>query len=203
MNKEARSDIEWWFQFIKRWNGVSIMREVREAQPSVTVTTDASGDWGCGGFWDAEWFMLPWPGASESCHITVKELVPVTIAAAIWGRHWRGRVVRVWSDNTATVSIINLGTSHNADAMHLARCLAFIKAQGEFELVAAHIKGTENTRADALSRNKLPLFRLLHPQAAAVPSAIPEELLDLLLLSRPDWNSRRWSRQWSAIFGTA
>ena len=38
------------------------MREAKEAQSSVTVTTDISGDWGCGGYWDAEWFMLQWAG---------------------------------------------------------------------------------------------------------------------------------------------
>ena len=35
----------------------------------------------------------------------------------------------------------------------------------EFELTAMHVRGVDNPRADALSRNKLPLFCSLHPQA--------------------------------------
>ncbi len=42
-----------------------------------------------------------------------------------------------WSDNAAVVSIINHGSSRNKEAMHLARCLAFITARFEFKLVAS------------------------------------------------------------------
>ena len=40
--------------------------------------------------------------------------------------------------------------------MHLVRCLAFIKAKYEFELMATHVRGVDNPIADALSRDKLP-----------------------------------------------
>ena len=200
LNTEARSDIEWWARFCEAWNGTAMMWGPKEASASVEMTSDASGEWGCGAFWGNEWFMLPWAGPISRCHITVKELVPVVIAAAVWGRRWRGKTVRVWSDNAATVSIVNRGTSHEKKAMHLARCLAFMKAKGEFELVASHIRGTDNSKADALSRNNLTKFRCLHPQAAHEPVDIPMALLDLLLVSKPDWTSRRWSTLWNSIF---
>ena len=50
-----------------------------------------------------------------------RSLVPVAISAAVCGRHWRGKMVRVWSDNAATVKIVNRGTSRDKEAMHLAR----------------------------------------------------------------------------------
>jgi len=67
-------------------------------------------------------------------------------------------------DYTAAVSAVNLGTSWNQEAMLLARCLAFIKAKFEFDVVAAHLPGVTNCRADALSHNNLSLLRALHPQ---------------------------------------
>lgn len=100
----------------------------------------------------------------------------------------------------AVVGIINHGSSRNQEAMHLARCLAFISAKFDFVITASHKKGKNNTMADALSRNNLPLFRSLHPQADQNPTAIPEALLDLLIVSRPDWTSKRWTELWNAIF---
>ena len=48
LNRKARSDIEWWYQFAAKWNGMSILRAQRREKPDITVTSDASGSWGCG-----------------------------------------------------------------------------------------------------------------------------------------------------------
>ena len=200
LNREARSDVEWWFQFSAEWNGVAMLRATQAAQATASVTSDASGGWGCGAYWGSQWFMLPWEGPIKQCHITAKELVPIVVAAAVWGKGWQGQTVQVWCDNTAVVNIINRGSSRDKDAMHLARCLAFIEAKFDLDLVASHIKGVNNTLADALSRDNLTLFRSLLPQAAPEPTCIPESLLDLLLVSKPDWTSPHWTDLWNSIF---
>ena len=200
LNREARSDIEWWFQFSAEWNGVAMMRAAQAARTTATVTSDASGSWGCGAYCNSQWFMLPWEGPIKECHITAKELVPIVVAAAVWGQDWQGQTVQVWCDNTAVVNIINKGSSRDKDAMHLARCLAFIEAKFDLELVASHIKGVNNSVADALSRDNLTLFRSLLPQAASEPTGIPEALLDLLLVAKPDWTSPHWTALWNSIF---
>ena len=86
--------------------------------------------------------------------------------------------MRVYCDNSAVVSIVNRGTSKNQEAMHLIRCLAFIRARFEFHIHALHIKGGENTLADALSRNNLKLFHSLYPQAYSSPATILSASLD-------------------------
>lgn len=93
----------------------------------------------------------------KQAHITIKELVPIVLGAAVWGREWYGRTVQVWCDNSAVVAILNWGNSQDPEAMHLMRCLAFIKAKFQFALFATHIKGTNNDLADALSRKLFPL----------------------------------------------
>ncbi len=107
----------------------------------------------------------------------------IVVAMVLWGRKWRGRTVLARCDNTAVVSIIGKGSSRDREAMHLARCLAFAQAEFEVALVASHIRGVENVLADVLSRNEWGKFRNRCPQAAAEPTAIPEALLDLLLIS--------------------
>lgn len=81
---------------------------------------------------------------------TVKEMVPIVITAATWGRDWRGEAVKAWCDNAAVVSTINHGSSWNQDMMHLTRRLAFISAKLDIHTVACHIRGVKNTLVDAL-----------------------------------------------------
>lgn len=200
INRVARSDIEWWFQFCVRWNGIAMMRSVGNAPTSAEVTSDASGNRGCGAFSGSNWFMLQWSESYKDVHISAKELVPVVVAGVIiWGRDWRGKTVQVWCDNIAAVSAVNYGTSKNQDVMHLARCLAFVKAKWDFELIANHLAGVLNPIPDALSRNKRHVFHALLPQANPGQTPIPEALLDLLILSKPDWTSKHWTELWSTI----
>ena len=200
LSREARSDIEWWYQFAGKWNGMSMLRAQRREKPDITLISDASGTWGCGAFWDQKWFQLKWAGMLEQAHITIKELVPIVLGAAVWGREWRGRTVHVWCDNSAVVAILNWGNSRDPEAMHLMRCLAFIKEKFQFFLFATHIKGKNNDLADALSRDNLSYFRSHHPQALPHPTPLPQELLDLTMISKPDWTSAHWTDLWSAIF---
>ncbi len=174
-----------------------------EAQPSTTLVSDESGSWGFEAYWGSQWFQLPWAGQAEQWHITAKELVPIVIATVLWGREWRGQIVLARCDNAAVVTIIGKGSSRDKEAMHLVRCLAFIQAEFELVLVASRIKGVENVMADALSRDKLDKFRARCPQAAVEPTAIPEALLDLLLIKRPDWTCPSWTELWSTTVRTA
>ena len=52
------------------------------------------------------WFQLSWPSSWALINIAVKELVPVVVAAALCGHHWRGAKVCFHSDNLAVVAIL-------------------------------------------------------------------------------------------------
>jgi hypothetical protein len=99
------------------------------------------------------------------------------------------------------VGIINRGSSKDQGAMHLMRCLAFVAAKFQFSMVASHLSGVQNILADSLSRDRLSLFRSHHPQAQPHPAMIPPELLDLLLVTKPDGTSAHWTSLWNSIFG--
>ena len=55
------------------------------APPSVVVTSDASGEWGCGAWMRLEWFQFQWPANLAHHHIAFKELSADLLAAAVWG----------------------------------------------------------------------------------------------------------------------
>ena len=48
LNQEARSDIQWWWQFCANWNGVAMMQSRDRGPPSgsAEMWSDASGSWG-------------------------------------------------------------------------------------------------------------------------------------------------------------
>ena len=55
------------------------------------------------------WFAFRWPEPWLETSIAVLELVPIVVAAAIWGWQWCGQKVCFHSDNEASVSVVNKG----------------------------------------------------------------------------------------------
>ena len=165
-----------------------------KGREAATITSDASGSWGCGAFMsEGTWFQLQWPQSWEGVHITVKELVPVVLGLAVWGSKWQGKTIRCLCDNAAVVADLNSGRSKNDLVMHLLRSLFFITAKYNVYIVGEHIPGAENGAADALSRDNLPTFMQLVPHAHPTPTALPEELVEAIVLSQPDWMSPSWT----------
>ena len=192
LNVEYQSDLLWWFCFLERWNGVAMM-EVPGAC-NHHVFSDASGSFGCGAWWDGYWFQLQWPENCMLGSIAAKELLPMVVACAIWGRHWRNQRVLAHCDNEAAVQVVNSSYSSDPEMMQLLRSLFFITAWHGVSFRAIHLPGRNNTQADAISRNNMDLFFRQVPNAARLPSAIPVSLLDLLIGQRPDWTSPTWSQ---------
>ena len=200
LNAAFRSDLQWWAAFLQEWNGVSMMTQDPRISPQAIITSDASGNWGCGAFnSNLDWFQLQWPSSWHALHITVKELAPIVIACAIWGKRWQGKSIRCICDNAAVVSIINSGSSRDATVMHLMRCLFFFQAVFSLSIHAVHLPGKQNIAADSLSRNKVPLFHQQVPGASLQPTPLPEELQKAIIHHRPDWISKTWKTWFNSI----
>ena len=186
LNQEVKADIQWWHCFLHHWNGQSFFPR---ASPSVHVFSDAAGSFGCGAFQtDGNWFQLAWPDSMKEPSIAVMELIPVVIAASIWGPHWQGQLVCFHSDNVAVVRDVSKGFSADKALIHLLRCLSFFAAFFRFHYTATHISGVANRAADALSCNNLVLFHSLVPQVHA-RSLVPGQLQELLITDPPNWGS--------------
>ena len=157
------------------------------------LTTDASGKWGCGGYTSTgEWFMLEWPYSWKSIHITVKELLPIVMGVALWGKQWQGGSVVCRCDNAAVVAILKSGWCKGNLAMHLLRSLFFWLAMYQVSILSEHIPGASNGPADALSRNNVSYFMSQVPIASQQLTEVPQELIELLLTHRLDWTSQSW-----------
>ena len=122
----------------------------------------------------AVWLFVVW--GSHGCEAT-KEMLPIVVAAAVWGQKWAGILVLARCDNMSVVATVNSGLCKEKDAMHLRRCLAFLEARWSCQIKAVHIPGTDNEVADALSRNRTDVACALMQSADKEPVAVPEEVL--------------------------
>ena len=197
LNAAFRSDMMWWKTFAAQWNGTSLI--IPQGPPDITITSDASGTWGCGAWWGQRWFQLQWEDSIQHKHIAAKELIPILIALFIWGPHLHGKRVLSNCDNLAVVSVLNSRYSRDQDLTQLLRCLFFLEASFQFHLSASHISGTLNDCVDDLSRNRLSAFKAKVPHAQIYPSPIPSSLLQWLLHPKEDWTSPSWIQQFSTF----
>ena len=98
----------------------------KSQQGNTTIYSDASGSWGFVAWCQPRlrWFQGAWPLAWQSTNITAKELLPIVLAAAIWGPQWRGQAVHFCQcDNAAIVHTIASSRSTEPLVMQLLRGL--------------------------------------------------------------------------------
>ena len=99
LNCQFRSDLQWWKSFAAGWNSTSYIT----TNSSTNFASDASGSWGCGAWHGTSWFQWRWGPISGQQPIAVNKLIPILIAALIWGRSWSRQkssataITRSWS----------------------------------------------------------------------------------------------------------
>ena len=141
LKSDFKSDLAWWECFLEHWNGLSMMESLHHKQaPSAVWHTDASGSWGCGAYWGGmgQWIQAQWNRDWLSKNITLKEIIPIVLATAMWGRQCSHKHVLVYCDNMAAVQIMASKTSKEQGIMHLLRCLHFFTAMFDINLKVVH-----------------------------------------------------------------
>lgn len=193
---EVRNDLLWWFNFLKTFNGRSV---VLDKQPIKCVYTDACNE-AAGGCFGPDWFYFNWSldfPAAETFHINEKEVLAVVIAAQRWAKLWRNKHIIIYSDNSVTVASLNKGTSRNPVVMQCLRKLFWLSAYHNFHLTSRHIPGARNIAADSASRLHIPGYlETLLPFTAYTPLYCHMSLPSLhFLLDRfPTWKAWLWQQ---------
>ena len=174
-----------WYELLTHWNGVSLFREDSStAAADLALYTDASGTRGYGGYFQGQWFRGDWDPsmlqaikAEGKDSMAFKELYPIIIAAILWGKKWSRKKLLFNCDNQSTVHILNSGRSKIPVIMKLMRRLVITAAQNNFSFCALFLPSSQNSIADALSRNQMDRFRQLAPLAEALPCQLPSQVM--------------------------
>ncbi len=194
----ARADILWWRCLLGHWSGSSVFASV---PISCHIHTDASGSWGCGAVAvGLGWFQFSWPPHWDKVDISTKELVPIAVAAAVWGPSWGGKHVRFHSDNAAVVACVQKRSAKSPPLVQLLRCISLYGAYYGFQISAEHVPGVVNVVADALSRDRADLVSPIISQIPETP--IPPQVHHLLIVERPNWGSEAWTTLFASSLST-
>ena len=169
LNQDCIADLNWWIRLFADWNGKSFfLHPDWTPSPDLQLFTDASGTRGWGAYNDGRWIQGEWTQQQLSNSIEWKERYALVVACTTWGREWSQLCILVRCDNMCVVECVRTGTSKAPAVMQLLRELFFVCAKCNFTLSAAHIAGSINTIADALSRFHMQVFRQKAPMAMAM-----------------------------------
>ena len=180
INECIKSDLLWWEAFLDKWNGVALLLEVA---PTVGLLASDASLLGFGGVCGPHWFAAAWPSevitASKRANresLPFLELYALVAAVLSFGPSLaRKRIpvqLKLLSDSKSAVDALLAGYSRDVGMLALIRELHFASATFSFKLHPAHIQGTSNSLADALSRGQIQKFRELAPSADAAPTPI-------------------------------
>lgn len=148
----SRREITWWRENLKTMNAPIQWPPITEE-----ITTDASGKngWGAsmsgkdmatGGSWDDQEIDL---------HINVQEMLAVLYALRSYINLLHGKHVRILSDNTTAVFVLNkMGTTRSGECNEMAKTIWQFCMENKMFITCAHIPGKENVIADFESRRE-------------------------------------------------
>lgn len=186
VSASARIELQLWQSFLNN-NPGRPFRMVDNAYPAdFKIVTDASQSFGYGAVFGEQWFWGAWPDKTWSqLNIAFLELYPIYAAIKLWEDHFSGHTVVVKTDNHALVSVINKLHAKNSMLNQLTKKLALLCMTSDIHLIAHHLAGNLNTKADMLSRGQISDFRKKFPQMNSqptllAPSLLPESLNNLI-----------------------
>lgn len=174
LTKEVKEDLRLWLAFLEGHNGKCLFQDLRQVPcHEVNLYTDASGSIGYGAIFGSAWFCGKWSEWWTKQNITLLELYPIVMAVETWGRDLENKQLILHTDNSALVSVLSKQTSKEPIVMVLVRRLVLKCLELNLTLTAKHVRGKDNSVADALSRLQVQRFRSLCPVAASLPTRVP------------------------------
>ena len=153
VNSEMRSDLKWFLNFGKDWNGVALIPR-QKVDVDLFVDACLSGIGASNGT-HAYWHQVCPVQDPVDC---ISELEAANIAVALhtfMNEDHRGMHVRVHCDNEGAVSVLTTGRGRNKVILDVARKAWLIQAKLDLFISYVHIPGVENQTADILSRAHL------------------------------------------------
>jgi hypothetical protein len=194
LNADSRAEMRWWQTALT--DDITCSIDMHIPWPSTVVpiepTSDAS-EWGCGAYCGDEYISVQWSdqvkqitGIASGTHrnMPLCEAIGVAIAVSTWRQRFAGQRVRFHTDCTAVVAGCNKGRASIKASEWLHSVYAFINelcCTHHIDLRAVHIKGTNNTLSDHLSRNQVQQFQTT--AAAHSLTASPAPLQPIIIRS--------------------
>ena len=150
---EMLKDVEWWIKFMPQYNGMSMLWLYDNLTPNSYIATDTCMIGG-GGHCGKEYFHFKFSEEvlHQVDHILQLELLTVVVAIKLWVKQLRGKIVRLYSDNEASVFAVNKGKTCDQFMLKCLREIAWVTSTNDVWLKLTHCPGYSNEIPDLLSR---------------------------------------------------
>ena len=120
ITRSAKDDLQWRNYLFEGWNGHSFFLMDKWALPAdFEFSSDAATSNGCAAILGDSWFALCWPDELVLPHISILDLVPIVLAASVWGMFWQSKRSILKCDNSSVVSVLQNKSSKNGHLMRL------------------------------------------------------------------------------------
>lgn len=145
----TRTDIRWFATYLRRYNGISMMKA---GPPKFVIVADACAAGG-GASDYASYIAYSFPsGIADTYHISILEALNCLVALRILITSEKHHsVVEVKCDNSATVQVITRGGQRDKYLAAIARAIWYVAARTDVKLVFTHVPGERMQLADSLS----------------------------------------------------
>jgi hypothetical protein len=187
LNAGSKAEMKWWKSAIidECTSRIDLHIPWPITVEPIEPTSDAS-EWGFGAYCDGEYISIRWSDSVKQItdilsgkrrNMPLCEAIGVAIAVSTWKHMFAGQRVLFHTDCTAVVAGINKGRASIGASMWLHSIYAYINELcwcHSIDLRAQHIKGTNNTLSDLLSRNQVQHFQ--SELAARSLTALPAQL---------------------------
>ena len=133
LTDEAREDVKWWYCFLLKFNGISLLWLIGDQEPDQSLASDACLT-GCGAICGDEYFHAMFSSRvdKEATNIANKELLTVLVALRIWKHRLQGKRVVINCDNQASVACLNHGRARDVYMQKCLRAISMIGALNQF-----------------------------------------------------------------------
>ena len=194
IDPDAMDDITWWHACIEAWNGKTILTDPVWQKPADTQLYVDASDFGYGIVHGTTWALGKWLPEHQALSIEWRELFPIALVCTVLGRRLANQRLLLHCDNEAVCTIWKTGTSKAPNIMCLLRVALLAAAKHNLTVLVTHIRGTDNSLADALSRSQVDKFKSMLPHAEREPLPVDPQMV--IALTRAPWASslQEWRR---------
>ena len=153
IDQEMKKDLNWWLQFLPKFDGTSLIWLQEEYQEHSTIETDASLIGG-GATYGKEFihFKFTHDNLKQTANIAQRELFTILVAIKIWKKRLTGKLIRVKTDSMNSMFALNKGKSNDQFMLQCLREIAWISSQEQFMIRARYVNTKSNEIPDSLSR---------------------------------------------------
>ena len=162
LSDDCMKDILWWCNFLKVYNGITMMENddaVKLSLPQLLDTPFAvcagdampsgGGAWHGHSYWSRR---LPHHLCDPNVPVHIKEFLVVIVSTRLWGSGWSGLVVQFFCDNDPVCDVVSGERPSDQKMLSLLREFKYWICRYRFYPVMRKISSADNEIADFISR---------------------------------------------------